>query len=93
MIISVANTRTAKRWKAVELSWEEFLEKVKASVKTAETVEVTTQITKAEEEARITGFELAHGIPGTVGGAVAMNEGAYDGEMKDVIVSAVVRDE
>ena len=35
----------------------------------------------------LTGFEFAHGIPGTVGGAVMMNAGAYGGEMKDVIVS------
>lgn len=35
----------------------------------------------------LTGFEFAYGIPGTVGGAVFMNAGAYDGEMKDVVVS------
>lgn len=36
------------------------------------------------------GFEFASGIPGTLGGAVAMNAGAYGGEIKDFIVSAVV---
>ena len=35
-----------------------------------------------------TGFEFASGIPGTLGGAVLMNAGAYGGEMKDCIVSA-----
>jgi len=35
----------------------------------------------------LTGFEFAHGIPGTVGGAIVMNAGAYGGEMKDVVVS------
>ena len=35
----------------------------------------------------LTGFEFASGIPGTIGGAIAMNAGAYDGEMKDVIHS------
>lgn len=35
-----------------------------------------------------TGFEFASGIPGTVGGAVLMNAGAYGGEMKDCMVSA-----
>jgi UDP-N-acetylmuramate dehydrogenase len=36
-------------------------------------------------EASLTGLEFASGIPGTLGGAVAMNAGAYGGEMKDVI--------
>ena len=36
------------------------------------------------------GLEFAAGIPGTFGGAVSMNAGAYDGEMKDVITSATV---
>ena len=39
-----------------------------------------------------TGFEFACGIPGTLGGAVAMNAGAYDGEIKDCIISATVMD-
>ncbi len=34
----------------------------------------------------LSGLEFAHGIPGTVGGAVTMNAGAYGGEMKDVVV-------
>lgn len=41
-------------------------------------------------KAGYTGMEFAVGIPGTVGGAVAMNAGAYGGEMKDVISSAMV---
>lgn len=35
----------------------------------------------------LTGLEFAYGIPGNVGGAIAMNAGAYGGEMKDVVVS------
>ena len=34
----------------------------------------------------LTGLEFASGIPGTIGGAAAMNAGAYGGEMKDVLV-------
>lgn len=34
----------------------------------------------------LTGLEFAYGIPGTVGGAIYMNAGAYGGEMKDVLV-------
>jgi len=40
----------------------------------------------------ITGFEFAAGIPGTVGGAIMMNAGAYGGEIKDVIISACLMD-
>ena len=38
-------------------------------------------------ENSLAGLEFAYGIPGTVGGAVYMNAGAYGGEMKDVLVS------
>lgn len=34
----------------------------------------------------LTGLEFAYGIPGSVGGAIMMNAGAYGGEMKDVVV-------
>lgn len=40
----------------------------------------------------LTGLEFASGIPGTVGGAIVMNAGAYGGEIKDVIISAAVYD-
>lgn len=38
------------------------------------------------QENSLTGLEFAHGIPGTVGGGVFMNAGAYDGEMAQVVV-------
>lgn len=38
-------------------------------------------------EANLTGFEFASGIPGTLGGGIFMNAGAYGGELKDIIES------
>ena len=38
------------------------------------------------------GMEFAHGIPGTVGGGVYMNAGAYDGEIKDICTEVTVMD-
>lgn len=43
-------------------------------------------------ENSLTGFEFACGIPGTVGGAIAMNAGAYGGEMKDIVTKVRVLD-
>ena len=50
-------------------------------------------VSKKAVENSLTGFEFACGIPGSVGGAVFMNAGAYDGEMAHVIKSARVIDE
>ncbi len=41
----------------------------------------------------LTGLEFAIGIPGTLGGAVIMNAGAYGGEMKDVVTRVTALDE
>ena len=38
----------------------------------------------------LSGLEFAYGIPGTVGGAVYMNAGAYGGEIKDVLLDATI---
>jgi len=42
----------------------------------------------AAQKASLSGLEFAYGIPGTVGGALYMNAGAYGGEMSQVVVSA-----
>ncbi|MFO7316485.1 MAG: UDP-N-acetylmuramate dehydrogenase [Bacilli bacterium] len=47
-------------------------------------------VSKKAAEASLTGFEFACGIPGSVGGAMAMNAGAYGGEINDVIVHSTV---
>ena len=49
-----------------------------------------SKVGSAALEAGLQGFEFAAGIPGTVGGAVVMNAGAYGGEMKDVLVEVTV---
>ena len=48
-----------------------------------------TLLSKVAQEAQkhgLSGLEFAHGIPGSLGGAITMNAGAYGGEMKDVVV-------
>ncbi len=49
-----------------------------------------SRIAKKALEAGLTGLEFAAGIPGTVGGAVVMNAGAYGSEMKDVLTKVRV---
>jgi len=57
---------------------------------TAKAGALLSKVAKKALHAELTGFEFASGIPGTIGGAVVMNAGAYGGEMKDVILSATV---
>ena len=44
-------------------------------------------VCRAALDAGLTGLEFAYGIPGTVGGAVYMNAGAYGGEIKNIVMS------
>lgn len=51
------------------------------------------KLAKSAQRAGLSGLEFASGIPGSVGGAVFMNAGAYGGEMKDVVRKTTYLDE
>ena len=53
---------------------------------------ILSVIGKAVMREGLTGFEFAAGIPGTLGGAIAMNAGAYGSEMKDIVTSVRLLD-
>ena len=57
---------------------------------TAEAGAILGAVAKKALEQSLTGLESAAGIPGTVGGAVVMNAGAYGWEMKDSLVKVTV---
>lgn len=66
--------------------------KIYGEIIEAESGAMLKDVSNAAVENSLTGFEFACGIPGTVGGAVFMNAGAYDGEVSNVIESAEVID-
>lgn len=51
-----------------------------------------SQVARSAMEHSLTGLEFASGIPGTIGGGVVMNAGAYGGEMKQVVKQVTVLD-
>lgn len=51
-----------------------------------------TRLAVAAQRASLTGLEFAYGIPGTVGGGVFMNAGAFGGSLSDVVISSVCYD-
>lgn len=68
----------------------EMLENEKLKISSGMTLK---QISNYCIEHSLTGFEFACGIPGTIGGAVFMNAGAYGGEMKDIVVEVTYLDQ
>lgn len=63
---------------------------VEGDVITAQAGALLSQVARAALEHGLTGLEFASGIPGTIGGGVVMNAGAYDGEMSGVITQVNV---
>lgn len=57
---------------------------------TAKAGAMLIRVAKEAGKAGLTGLEFASGIPGTIGGAMVMNAGAYGGEMKDVVTSVTI---
>jgi len=66
--------------------------KVDGDIITAESGATLWTICKAALKEELTGFEFACGIPGSIGGAVTMNAGAYNGEISNVVHSAKIID-
>lgn len=58
---------------------------VEGTTVTAECGITLARLATLARDAGLTGLEFAHGIPGSLGGAVTMNAGAYDGEMAQVV--------
>ena len=63
---------------------------IEDEILTARAGDSLAKIAQKAYDAGLTGLEFAAGIPGTLGGAVTMNAGAYGGEMKDVLVNVEV---
>lgn len=59
---------------------------------TAKAGALLSKVAVAAKDNSLTGLEFAAGIPGSIGGGVVMNAGAYDGEMKQVVESVKVMD-
>ena len=65
---------------------------IKGNIVKAQAGAMLNKLGQDIKDAGLTGFEFASGIPGTLGGAVMMNAGAYGGEMKDIVKSVSLMD-
>lgn len=70
-----------ERFSRIRVEGEELIAQAGASL---------ARVAVCAQEAGLSGLEFAAGIPGTLGGGVAMNAGAYGGQISDVLVDAQV---
>lgn len=66
--------------------------KVDGGIIKAQAGAMLIKVSRAARDNSLTGLEFASGIPGTIGGAIYMNAGAYGGEMKDVVIQVTAMD-
>lgn len=66
--------------------------KVQDELIEAEAGVLITKIARIAYENSLSGLEFASGIPGTIGGAIKMNAGAYGGEFKDIVLETTYMD-
>ena len=83
-----------KGYRGMVVKFGEEIEQIQVEV-TRMTVKAGALLSKAAMTAKqhsLTGLEFAAGIPGSIGGGIVMNAGAYEGEMKQVVESVRVMD-
>jgi len=66
---------------------------VEGSILKAEAGALIADVSRLALDDTLSGLEFACGIPGSVGGALFMNAGAYGGEIKDILISATIVDQ
>ena len=82
---AVAQQSTAQQSTAQDLTAQD-----NGHIITAGAGAILAAVAAKAAEASLSGLEFASGIPGSVGGALVMNAGAYGGEIKDVLIDATV---
>ena len=80
----------SKHFARIEVLPSDPQEEEQSRVIRAQSGALLGSVAKTAMEAGLTGLEFASGIPGSVGGAIVMNAGAYGGEMKQVVESVTL---
>lgn len=74
----------------ISLKRMNYIEKISENVIEAGAGALVSEVATFAWQQALTGMEFASGIPGSVGGAIFMNAGAYGGEMKEIILEAKI---